>query len=76
MHRTIYEGGTFDASKYLDEEMGPALTKKGRIRKRKPKQPRIYFTEDTENAIVEYLAETDQDIRNQIYNERVAYGFY
>ena len=76
MYKGYYDGGNFDASKYLDEELGPALTKKGKIRKRKPKQPRVYFTEDTENAIVAYLAETDQDIRNQIYNERIAYGFY
>ena len=76
MYNGYYDGGVFDAAKYLEDELGPALTKKGRVRKRKPKQPRIYFTEDTENAIVQYLLETDQDLRNRIYNERIAYGFY
>lgn len=76
MYNGYYDNDNFDAAKFLDEQLGPALTKKGSIRKRKPKQPRIYFTEDTENAIVEYLSHTDQDIRNKIYNERIAYGFY
>jgi hypothetical protein len=52
------------------------LTKRGKPRKRKPKEPRIYFTQDTEDAIVEYLACTDQSERNRIYNERIEYGFY
>jgi len=53
-----------------------ALTKRGKPRKRKPKEPRIYFTQDTEDAIVEYLACTDQVERNRIYNDRIEYGFY
>jgi hypothetical protein len=76
MYNGYYDNDNFDAAKFLDEQLGPALTKKGSVRKRKPKQPRIYFTEDTENAIVEYLSHTDQDIRNRIYNSRIAYGFY
>jgi hypothetical protein len=31
------------------------LTKKGTVRKRKPKQSINYFTQETENAIIEYL---------------------
>jgi hypothetical protein len=58
------------------DEKGLALTKRGKPRKRKPKEPRIYFTQDTEDAIVEYLACTDMDERNYIYNERIRYGFY
>lgn len=53
-----------------------ALTKRGKPRKRKPKEPRVYFTQDTEDAIVEYLACTDQAERNRIYNERIEYAFY
>ena len=55
-----------------------ALTKRGKPRKRKPKEPepRIYFTQDTEDAIVEYLACIDQAERNRIYNDRIEYGFY
>lgn len=52
------------------------LTKKGKPRKRKPKEPRIYFTKDTEEAILEYLSETDQAVRNEIYNTRIAHSFY
>ena len=52
------------------------LTKKGTVRKRKPKQSINYFTQDTENAIVEYLASSDPVDRNNIYNERIDYAFY
>src|ERR1700749_4290913 len=51
-------------------------TKSGKLRKRKPKKQRNYFTEDTDNAIVEYLASDDPTTRNRIYNERMRYGFY
>lgn len=51
-------------------------TKRGKPRKRKPKEPRIYFTQDTEDAIIEYLAETDTVKRNKIYNDRIEYAFY
>jgi hypothetical protein len=53
-----------------------SLTKRGQPRKRKPKEPRIYFTQDTEDAIVEYLITTDMAERNRIYNDRIEYGFY
>jgi len=59
---------------FLEEEL--QLTKKGKPRKRKPKEPRIYFTQDTEDAIVEYLITEDIALRNKIYNERIKYGFY
>jgi hypothetical protein len=53
-----------------------ALNKRGKPRKRKPKEPRVYFTEDTENAIVEYLSLTDQPQRNRLYADRIQYAFY
>ena len=53
-----------------------ALNKRGQPRKRKPKEPRIYFTSDTEEAILEYLACSDNVQRNRIYNDRVQYAFY
>jgi hypothetical protein len=68
------EGDDNDTDAYLDREL--KLTKKGKPRKRRPKQPQIYFTKDTEEAILEYLAETNQDIRNEIYNTRIRYSFY
>jgi hypothetical protein len=64
----------YGADIFADETL--ALTKRGKPRKRKPKEPRIYFTQDTEDAIVEYLACTDQVERNRIYNDRIEYGFY
>jgi hypothetical protein len=64
----------YEADIFADDTL--ALTKRGKPRKRKPKEPRIYFTQDTEDAIVEYLACIDQIERNRIYNERIEYGFY
>jgi hypothetical protein len=52
------------------------FTKKGTIRKRKPKKSNIYFTQETENAIVAYLASTDQIERNRIFDEKVDYAFH
>ena len=45
-------------------------------KKRGRKSKRLYFTEDTELAIVEYLASEDQALRNKIFNERIHYSFY
>ena len=65
---------------YEDDLFGDDIsiqyTKRGKPRKRKPKEPRVYFTQDTENAIVEYLATEDPVLRNKIYNERIEYAFY
>jgi hypothetical protein len=52
------------------------LTKSGKPRKRKPKTSNTYFTEDTQNAIVEYVKSDDQDFRNTVYRERVEYAFF
>lgn len=53
------------------------LTKKGTLRKRKPKQPRRYFTQDTEDAILEYVATLpeEQTKRNRLYSSRIEYAF-
>jgi hypothetical protein len=53
----------------------PELTKRGTIRKRKPKTSNVYFTEETEDAIVEYLKTTDSVKRNLLYNEKINYAF-
>lgn len=50
-------------------------TKKGTLRKRKPKKSRNYFTQDTEDAIIEYVASDDDIIRNKVYRERIHYAF-
>jgi hypothetical protein len=50
-------------------------TKRGTLRKRKPKKSRNYFTQDTEDAIIEFVNSEDQDLRNKIYRERIHYAF-
>jgi hypothetical protein len=46
-------------------------TKSGKLRKRKKKQSRNYFTQETEDAIVEYLKSDDQTHRNKIFVEKI-----
>jgi len=46
------------------------------VKKRGRKSQRQYFTEDTELAIIEYLASEDQVERNRIYNTRIHHSFY
>jgi hypothetical protein len=66
-----------DINKFLDAELGKvSLTKKGQPRLRKPKEPRIYFTQETEDAIIEYLQTEDVNKRNLIYNNKIAYAFF
>jgi hypothetical protein len=52
------------------------FTKKGTLRKRKPKKSNIYFTQETEDAIISYLASNDQVFRNRIFDERIDYAFH
>jgi hypothetical protein len=52
------------------------FTQKGTVRKRRPKQPIVYFTSDTEEAILEYVKSEDDVLRNKIYNERIQYAFF
>lgn len=56
--------------------MDQELTKKGTIRKRKPKQKIYYFTKDCELAILEYVASKDQRHRNKLYKDRIDYPFF
>jgi len=58
-------------------ELDPEFyTKDGKLRKRRRKKSRNYFTQDTEDAIVEYLNCTDELKRNEIFNSRIYYSFY
>jgi hypothetical protein len=52
------------------------LTKKGTVRKRKPKKANVYFTQETEDAIIEYLKCKNQKKRNKIFNEKINYAFH
>jgi hypothetical protein len=58
------------------EDIIVEYTKSGKIRKRKPKTSNTYFTEDTQNAIVEYVLSEDQEYRNNVYSTRIEYGFF
>lgn len=40
------------------------------------KKKNYYFTKDTENAIIEYLATENQAKRDKIYRERIDYAFF
>jgi len=52
------------------------LTKKGKLRKRKPKSKIDYFTLDTQDAILRYRESTSQDERNRIYNTEIHNSLY
>jgi hypothetical protein len=52
------------------------FTKKGTLRKRKPKKSNIYFTQETEDSIIAYLASKDQMFRNRIFDEKIDYAFH
>lgn len=43
---------------------------------RKPKKKNVYFTQDTENAIIEYINSTDSFQKNKIYTEKIHNAFY
>jgi len=63
-------------SNILENVADVELTKKGQPRKRKVKTKNNYFTEDTENGILEYRKCRDQAERNRIYNQKIHFGFY
>lgn len=51
-------------------------TKKGTLRKRKPKKSRNYFTQETEDAIVEFINCKDIKKRDRIYKDKIHYAFF
>jgi hypothetical protein len=66
-----------DLDTFLDNEFKTvALNKRGQPRRRKAKEPRIYFTEDTENAIIAYNLSLDPIERSKIYDEGIHYAFF
>jgi hypothetical protein len=58
------------------QETNILLTQKGTLRKRKPKQSIQYFTQETEDAIIEYLLTDNKSERNKIFNEKINYAFH
>jgi hypothetical protein len=55
-----------------DEIIDPTQPRK---RKKKSENTR-YFTEDTEEAITQYLTSTDEHFRNKVFKDRIYYPFY
>lgn len=41
----------------------------------RPRKNKMYFTQDTENAIIEYNKSNNQKIKNQLYREQIKYPF-
>ena len=60
----------------LEKTVEVQLTKKGEPRKRKPKTKNVYFTEDTEKAILDYRLAKTYSEKNRIYNEVIHNAFY
>lgn len=59
------------------EALDPELyTKSGRLRKRKQKKSREYFSQDTEDAIIKYLKSDDPIEKNKLFNEHINYSLY
>lgn len=52
------------------------LTKKGEVRKRKPKKSNEYFTQETQDAILTFRASKKQDERDKLYREKIHHAFY
>jgi len=42
----------------------------------KPKTNGMYFTQETENAIIEYNNTLDYEVKNKIYRDRIHYAFF
>lgn len=58
------------------DEKKEAFTLEQQPKKRgRKKHSKMYFTQDTENAIVEYNKEDDVDMRHRIYETRIKYSF-
>jgi len=60
----------------LETEAEVLLTREGKVRKRKPKQSNIYFTQETEDAIIKYLATEDTVERNRIFEQHINYALH
>lgn len=51
-------------------------TKSGKLRRRKKKNTRQYFTQETEDAIVQYLESDVLSEKNKLFNEHINYSLH
>ena len=56
--------------KEREEALLPAVARRGRPRKKK-----LYFTDETEMAIIAYNVEENQRLKNKVYNEFIKHPF-
>ena len=62
-------------SNVKEKEKEATKTPIKRRQRRKKGKSKMYFTQDTEDAIVEYNASEDEIFRNKIYNDKISYAF-
>ena len=63
--------------KKLKEQLDLTIyTKSGKLRKRKPKQNRNYFTQETEDAIIEFVKSDDKIFKDRLFKEKINDSFY
>ena len=60
----------------FEPEEKVAFTQQGTVRKRKPKQSNVYFTQETEDAIIRYVNSESEAERNRIFNDHINYAFH
>lgn len=60
----------------LENKEFKGYTKSGKPRKRRPKKTNRYFTDDTQDAILEYIASDDPLEKEKIYHRRIHYAFF
>lgn len=80
MNSPSFDSGSIQQAILLEKEKQLSdftlVSKTGQvIKKKKAKKSKMYFTVDTEDAIVAYCKEKDPYLKNKIYNERIKYSF-
>jgi len=65
-----------EVAEIFETEEEILLTQQGTVRKRKPKQTNVYFTQETEDAIIKYVNSTDRAEKNEIFNSEINYAFH
>ena len=63
-----------DIEKLREEERLDSLLPP-KVRRGRPRSKKMYFTAETDMAIVAYNAETDQRLKNKVYNEFIKFAF-
>jgi len=65
-----------EVAEIFETEEEILLTQQGTVRKRKPKQTNVYFTQETEDAIIKYVNSTSMAEKNEIFNSEINYAFH